>query len=242
MAVRHGPQTTPRIRLLACATVLEEMRPLLSPGVDLEMFDFGLHLHPEGLREALQAAVDEAGHNYDVVLLGYGLCSMAVVGLKANGCTLVVPRADDCITVFLGSQAEYTRRSKEEPGTYYLTKGWIAVGDTLLDEYNRMVTAYGEKRAERMMSLMLRHYKRILYIDTGHDDQGPHRDHARAIAEHFNLEYHEVPGSNRLLLKMLNGPWDDEFVVAEPGSTIEYKDFKTTATTSANLTIGGVAR
>ncbi len=228
--------------MLACATVLEEIRPLLGEDTDVEMFDFGLHLHPEGLRDALQEAVDEAGKEHDVVLLGYGLCSMAVVGLRANGCTVVIPRVDDCIAAFLGSQAEYERRAKEEPGTYYLTKGWIEVSDTLLDEYHRMASTYGEDRARRMMSLMLRHYKRLVYIDTGHNDQEPYRDQARAVAEHFGLEFQEIPGSRRLMMKLLNGPWDDEFVVAEPGTTIEYSDFKTTATTTANLVIGSAGK
>jgi hypothetical protein len=214
-----------KVKVLACATVLEEMRPLLSPEVDVEMFDFGLHLHPEGLRDALQTAVDAAGAEYDVVLLGYGLCSMAVVGLKASGCTIVVPRVDDCIAAFLGSQHEYEERSREEPGTYYVTKGWIEVSDTLLDEYHRLVERHGEERAMRMMGLMLRHYKRLIYIDTGHHDQEPYRNQARAIADHFALEYREITGDNRLLVKLLNGPWDDDFVVAGPGSTIEYADF-----------------
>jgi hypothetical protein len=34
---------------------------------------------------------------------------------------------------------------------------------------------------------------------------------------------------------MLNGPWDDDFVVARPGETISYTDFKTTATGMCNL-------
>lgn len=229
-----------RSRILACATVLEEIRPLLPAGVETAEFDFGLHLRPDGLREALQTAVDEAGKDNDVVLLGYGLCSMAVVGLEANGCTIVIPRVDDCIAAFLGSQAEYRRRSKEEPGTYYLTKGWIEVSDTLLDEYNRVAAKHGETQAERVMSILLRHYKRLMYIDTGHEDQDTYRDQARAIAERFDLEYQEIPGSNRLLTKLINGPWDDEFVVAEPGTTVQYTDFATTATTAANLNIGGV--
>lgn len=228
-----------RNKILACATVLEEMRPLLPPNVDVEEFDFGLHLRPDGLRHALQRAVDEAGKTSEVVLLGYGLCSMAVVGLKANGCTVVVPRVDDCIGAFLGSQDEYRRRSKEEPGTYYLTKGWIEVSDTLLDEHNRVVEKYGAAQAERVMSIMLRHYKRLVYIDTGLDDE-LHREQARAIADHFDLEYHEIQGSNRLLLKLINGPWDSEFVVAEPGTTIDYAAFGTDATVAANLDIGGV--
>jgi hypothetical protein len=56
---------------------------------------------------------------------------MAVIGLRANGCTLVVPRVDDCISIFLGSHGAYKQQAGAEPGTYYLTKGWIEVGDTL---------------------------------------------------------------------------------------------------------------
>jgi Protein of unknown function (DUF1638) len=227
----------PRIKVLACATVLEELGPLMPDDMDVAEFDFGLHLHPEGLRDALQAAVDTAAADHDVVVLGYGLCSMAVVGLRANGCTVVVPRVDDCIAAFLGSQEEYRRRTKEEPGTYYLTKGWIEVSDTLLDEYRRLVDAYGDQRAERMMSLMLRHYKRLVFIDTGHVDQERYRRQARAIADRFGLAYQEIPGSQRLLLKLLNGPWDDEFVVAEPGGTIRFDEFRTTATTTANAIV-----
>lgn len=239
MTASKPSQLAAKKKVLACATVLEEIRPLLPSEVDVDVFDFGLHLQPANLRHALQAAVDAAGEDHDVVLLGYGLCSMAVVGLKANGCKIVAPRVDDCIAAFLGSQNDYEKRSKEEPGTYYLTKGWIEVSDTLLDEYHRLAARHGEERAMRMMGLMLRHYKRLVYIDTGHNDQEPYREKARAMADHFGLEYQEIAGDNRLLVKLLNGPWDEDFVVAEAGSTIEYADFKTTAT-SAKLVIGGV--
>ena len=234
----HNRHSARNVKVLACATVLEEIRPLLPPDMAVEVFDFGLHTKPGGLREALQGAVDKAGEDHDVVLLGYGLCSMAVVGLKANGCTIVVPRVDDCIGAFLGSQEEYLARSAEEPGTYYLTKGWIEVGDTLLDEYRRMVARHGEEKATRMMALMLEHYRRLVYIDTGHSDQEPYREQARAIAAHFDLEYQEITGSNRLLCKLLNGPWDDDFVIVPPGGTVDYNDFRTTAPVAASLTIG----
>lgn len=236
---RDGPIEAPsrRVKLLACATVLEELQPLIPADIEYEVFDFGLHVRPEGLRGALQSAVDEAAQDHDVILLGYGLCSMAVVGLRSEACTLVVPRVDDCIAAFLGSQEEYRRRAREEPGTYYLTKGWIAVGDTLLDEHRRMAETYGEERADRMFELMLRHYRRLVYIDTGHRDQAPYREIARSIADRFGLDFVEIPGSQRLLVKLLSGPWDDEFVVAPPGTTIEYADFRTSASVAANLVL-----
>lgn len=224
-----------RTKVIACATVIEEMLPLMPPDLDYEVLDFGLHLVPGSLKLRLQEAIDVACVDYDTLILGYGLCSMAVVGLQSRNCTIVVPRVDDCIACFLGSRDAYTEQNKKEPGTYYLTKGWIEVSDTLLDEYNRSVEKYGQSRAERIMRIMLNNYKRLVYIDTGTDNQDYYREYARNVADKFNLRFEEVKGSNSLIYRTLFGPWDDDFVVAQPGQTIQYIDFKTSATTTNNL-------
>lgn len=218
----------PRTRVIACATVIEEMLPLLPAGVTYQVLDFGLHLRPENLRTALQEAVDSAGAEADTVILGYGLCSMAVTGLRATNCTLVVPRVDDCIAIFLGSRSAYTQQARKEPGTYYLTKGWIEVSDTLLDEYERAIERYGRQRADRIMHLMLKNYTRLAFIDTGQHEQERYREYARRAAKILGLRYEEIPGSNALLKAMLDGPWDGDFVVACPGETITYADFRRT--------------
>jgi hypothetical protein len=224
-----------RTKVIACATVIEEMLPLLPAEMQVEVLDFGLHLHPGNLRETLQQTIDTAGETADTILLGYGLCSMAVVGLTANNCTLVVPRVDDCIAIFLGSRDAYTEQASKEPGTYYLTKGWIEVSDTPFSEFKRMAEKYGETRARRMVKLMLKNYTRLAYIDTGQQDQERYLDYARRTAEEFDLRLEEIDGSDALVRKLLFGPWDDDFVVTPPGQTISYVDFKTTATTMCNL-------
>ena len=216
-----------RTVILACATVIEEMLPHVPADVACRVLDFGLHIRPTALKEALQAAIDALPVAVETVILGYGLCSQAVVGLRARDCTLVVPRVDDCIAIFLGSDAAYRRQQRAEPGTYYLTKGWIEVSDTLLTEYERVVEQYGQKRADRVMELMLDNYTRLAYIDTGHQDQARYRAYARRAAETLHLRYEEVVGSDALVQKMIFGPWDDDFVVAQPGETITYLDFKT---------------
>ncbi len=217
---------TGHTKIIACATVIEEMLPHLPPGVSYEVLDFGLHIRPENLRSALQQAIDAASETAATTILGYGLCSQAVVGLTATGCTLVVPRVDDCIAIFLGSDGAYREQQRAEPGSYYLTKGWIEVSDTLLDEYERTVEVYGQKRADRMMQLMLKNYTRLAFIDTGQHEQERYREYARRAAQRLGLRYEEIPGCDALVIKMLNGPWDDEFVVARPGETITYLDFK----------------
>ena len=131
---------------MACATVIEEMYPFIPEGMRYQVFDFGLHVNPGKLRQTLQEAVDGVGGQYETIILGYGLCSQAVVGIKANGCRLVVPRVDDCIALFLGSRSAYSAQCRAEPGTYYLTKGWIEVGDTPFSEYDRSIQLYGKER------------------------------------------------------------------------------------------------
>lgn len=216
----------PSRTILACATVMEELQPLLPPDVSAQMLDFGLHVDPAKLKAALQTAIDTAGETSDEVILGYGLCSMAVMGLQANGCALVVPRVDDCISIFLGSRAEYMRQIAQAPGTYYLTKGWIEVGDTPFSEYDRLVERYGEKRADRLIRLSIKHYTRLALIDTGRGgDMERYRDYARALANRWDLRFEEIQGSNTLVRKMIYGPWDDDFVVMQPGETIRYHHF-----------------
>jgi hypothetical protein len=219
-----------RTKIIACTTVLEEMQPFLPQGMAYEVLDFGLHRTPGKLRQQLQAAVDASGNSYDTLLLGYGLCSMAVVGLKSNDCTLVMPRVDDCIAIFLGSRQAYSEQASREPGTYYLTKGWIEVADTPFDEYERLVVKYGQESADWIMKTMLKNYTRLVYIDTGRGDKQQYIDYAQKTASQFNLRFEELPGSNALVLKLLTGPWDDDFLVVQPGQTLTYQDFSTTAT------------
>lgn len=214
-----------RRRVIACATVIEEMRPLLPPDVPYEVLDFGLHLRPQDLKRVLQEKIDEASQQADVVILGYGLCSMAVVGLKATTATVVVSRSDDCIAIFLGSCAAYKQQASKEPGTYYLTKGWIEVGDTPFSEHEKLVEKYGEAKAMRMMKLTLKNYTRLAFINTGDYNLETYREYARRTGEKFALRYEEIDGSPALVQKMIAGPWDDEFVVVSPGETITYEMF-----------------
>lgn len=214
-----------RRRVIACATVVEEITPLLPDEVASETLDFGLHLRPEHLKTALQEKINEASQQADVLLLGYGLCSMAVVGLRATTAHLVIPRTDDCIAIFLGSCNAYKEQSNKEPGTYYLTKGWIEVGDTPFDEHKLLIEKYGREKAERMTRLLLKNYKRLAFINTGQYEIEKYREYSKQTADEFGLRFEEIEGSPSLVQKLVSGPWDDEFVVIPPGGIVTYQDF-----------------
>jgi hypothetical protein len=214
-----------RRRVLACATVIEEITSLLPNEIASETLDFGLHLRPEHLKTTLQERINEASQHADVLLLGYGLCSMAVVGLRATTAHLVIPRTDDCIAIFLGSCKAYKEQSKKEPGTYYLTKGWIEVGDTPFDEHRFLIEKYGQEKADRMTRLLLKNYRRLAFINTGQYEIEKYREYSKKTADEFGLRFEEIEGSPSLVQKLVAGPWDEEFVVIPPGGSVTYQDF-----------------
>ncbi|HEX7474367.1 MAG TPA: DUF1638 domain-containing protein [Dehalococcoidales bacterium] len=215
-----------RCLVISCATVFEEIQPLMPAGMRSSVLEFGLHVDPIKLRQRLQLTIDSLPADVEYVLLGYGLCSQAVTGLKSDTRTLVVPRVDDCIALFLGSVAEYEFQHKSQPGTLYLTKGWIEAGGSPLENQNDMVKRYGEKKAKALLAQMLKNYTRLVFINTGNYELERYRQSSRDTAAELNLRYEEIKGSNNILRKLLYGPWDGQFVVAKPGKTIVFADFR----------------
>jgi hypothetical protein len=225
----NGPYSG-RTKIVACATVIEEMLPHLPSRLETRVLDFGLHIKPKELKRTLQRTIDAMSPEADTILLGYGLCSQAVVELRANECTLVVPKVDDCIAMFLGSGTAYRAQFRAEPGTYYLTKGWIEAGDSPFAEYDSLAEQYGEEKARWLLRQILKNYTRLALINTGQYEMERYRAYACSTAERWGLRYEEIPGSDALIVRLLHGPWDGDFVVARPGETISFLDFRTTGT------------
>jgi hypothetical protein len=212
-------------KIIACQVVVEEILPILPQGMDCEALDFGLHVNPDKLRKTLQEKIDASGTGKGTILLGYGLCSRSVVGLRSERCSLVLPRVDDCIGIFLGSREAYLKQAKTEPGTYYLTKGWIEAGDDLFGSYHQMVERYGPGLAERLIKRMLQNYTRLVFINTGKYKVEHYREYSKRIASRYDLRFEEIGGSPALLDKIVNGSWDEDFIVVPPGQAISYEAF-----------------
>jgi hypothetical protein len=212
-------------KLIACATVIEEMLPLIPPEMSYAVLEFGLHSNPDKLRAALQDAIDAASPNIKTILLGFGLCAKAAIGLKSGNRTLVIPKADDCITIFLGSIAQYRQQQQLEPGTLYMTKGWIEAGTPLDEQREILAKKYGENKAGILFKKMLQGYKRLGFINTGNYELERYRIRSRESAQRLDLRYEEIQGDNSLVKKLLSGPWDEEFVVVPPGRTVELSHF-----------------
>jgi hypothetical protein len=209
--------------------MVDEIRRFLPAEVEVEAFEISQHVRPKLLKESLQAAIDRADGKYEVILLGYGLCSQAVVGLAAQKSRLVVPRLHDCIGVFLGSHEAYKKEMSKDHA-YFLTHGYISgyIADQSgpLSELERAVKRYGRQRAEKLLAEMMKPYKRLVYIRTteapGLEED---RKYSRDMAERFHMRYEEMEGTSALLERMVKGEWGEDFVVAAPGQEITLEQF-----------------
>jgi hypothetical protein len=214
-----------RSKIIACETVADAIRGLIPTEMESEFLAFGLHIVPDSLHDAIQKAIDTTREDVDTILLGYGLCSKGAIGLQAHRWRLVVPKVDDCIALFLGSRSEYRKQCLAEPGTFYLTKGWIECGDDPYTEYLKMVDRYGPDKAFRLEKAVIANYTRLAFIHTVDEQIERYRAYARKVAGLFDLKYEEIQGSRILLGKLIQGRWDEDFLVIEPGGSVEYDMF-----------------
>ncbi|NLG26514.1 MAG: DUF1638 domain-containing protein [Chloroflexi bacterium] len=232
-----------RIRMLSCEVLARQIYYVaaFAPHViDIDLVDKGLHSEPDRLRDELQRRLDAVpAGRYDVITLGYGLCSNALVGLTCPHTPMVLPRAHDCITLYLGSGERYACEFRETPGTYwytpdYMERGvtagsWVALGASSSDAdmeqvYNEYVDKYGRDNADYLMEVMgawQQHYSRAAYIETQEIALPDYRDQVRAEAERRGWRFAQLAGSLVILRDLLEGRWDEaRFLRIEPGLTI----------------------
>ncbi|CVK19368.1 DUF1638 domain-containing protein [Sporomusa sphaeroides] len=211
--------------ILACQTLRDELKlTIKETGVSFPTIyvESGLHNTPELLHKRIQEEINRID-NIDVILLLFGYCGNSLLGIKSDKAKLVIPKVDDCIPLLLGS-CEARKNISKEMGTYFLTKGWLDYENNLLREYDRCIERYGQVRTSKIMKIMLGHYKRFMLIDTGAYPVEEVLPRTQAFAERLTMQHEVAQGSLRLFHKLLTGPWDEEFLVLEPGNAVTMSD------------------
>jgi len=230
-----------RLKLIACKALYREISLISATCesfIDVTYLRQGLHDTPDLLRDVLieEIKMIDAGEDvhtfksqyinrdFDAILLGYGLCANGIIGVGSQKYPIVVPRAHDCITLYLGAKEKYQEYFDAHGGTFWYNASWIENGFTpseqsdieMLEIYTER---YGEDNAKYLMDLELtENYDRCAYVKWEELLFPHHEQYARDAAKYRGWEFELVNGDSSLLRDFLEGRWDeDRFVTALPG-------------------------
>jgi hypothetical protein len=228
------------LKLLACNVFMREACLCIarSPHViDVDFFELGEHAQPQRLNAALQARIDQLEQSpkrYDAILLLYGLCGNAAIGLQARSTRLVLPRAHDCGTILLGSKERFQEHFQDHPSTPFSCIGFLERGSYYLrteggqhqihygDQYAALVAQYGEDNARYIWDSMYPENpdpltSRAVFIEVAETGGLGAAERFRTQAEDHGKTCVQLDGSLRLIECLLNGDWDPaDFLIVEP--------------------------
>ncbi len=216
-------------KIIACASIKPELDHVKGDADDviIKYLPQNLHRDPTKLKKILQDAIDNMSSENGKVILGFGLCSNAIVDIKAPKQGLYVPRVHDCITFYLGSREKYKNLFSKYPGTYYLTKSWINDNkDPLGLVENEYTERVGREMAEETMQQEIKNYKYISFVNTAGNNAKKFSERAKKNAKHFNKKYIEYKGNDDFFKKIVFGPHEEpDFIYVEPNEKIKQKEF-----------------
>jgi hypothetical protein len=232
------------LKLIACKVLFRELSMIAATSenfVDATYLRQGLHDTPELLYKALQDEIDkiDAGddlhtfkspyttRDFDAILLGYGLCANGVVGVSSKKYKIVVPRAHDCITLFLGSKEKYKDYFDKHGGTFWYNASWNENSCTPSEQTDKEMLEiyterYGEENAQYLLEAeMTENYNRCTYIKWDELDFPRHEQYTKDAAVYREWQYDCVLGDSGLLRDFIGGNWDEErFLTVLPGEKI----------------------
>lgn len=186
--------------------------------------DRRFHVEPEQMKAHILQTVAQIPEEYDTILVAMGFCGGSWDGLMFDR-TIVIPRVDDCISLLLHTDDEYHPNLKQMGHMYMTDKDPNEFSpQRLLD---KLAETRSKEEANAIFHAWFDSYSHLDIVDTGMFDcyEESYVEAAQHHADMIGCELDFVPGSNRLLEKLLKGIWDEQFLVAKQGHRIAHKDF-----------------
>lgn len=233
-----------RYLYIVCAVIKDELCSFLHKKEnDNIVWELPLQLHeqPVLLRQELVKQLKKADHlasstedpqkGIDAIVLVIGLCGGALDGLETGRHPVYIPRAHDCVTLFLGSKERYNDLFNKYNGSaYWFTPAFVRQGCLPTKEYYEEMRKtysehYDEENAQYLVDVeidTLKNYKILSRVDTL---QSPNMDLVRICAEcsrdnAWKIESHNI--NPQLFKDMAEGSFSkNDFLTVPPHGKIK---------------------
>ena len=233
------------LKIIACDVFTREVCYCVAKSphaIDLEFTPKGAHSDSDALRKLLQEKI-EAAHvserKYDAIVLCLGICGNSTIGLISPGTPLVIPRAHDCCTLFLGSKERFKELFGNRPSTPFSSVGYIEHGEEYVREadpvrqqlgldqsYDDYVRKYGEDNAKYIWETLhpdnaSQKQDQVVFIKMPEFDDSSLAAECRQKAAEEGNQFEEIEGSLELIRKLIFGEWNEQdFLVVQEGESI----------------------
>jgi len=224
-----------RLKFVVCSVLKREAYYCAAVSnniVEVCLMKQGLHNEPDKLRAALMDVLtqtqDVQGNRFDAIIMGYGLCSNGIVGLKSD-IPVIIPRAHDCVTLLLGSKERYKEYFDSHRGIYWYSSGWIECSpmpgrERVENTRKEYVEKYGEDNADFLMEMeqnWMKEYQWAAFVEWPQLPSEYYRNFTKQCAEYMKWNYDELEGSPSLVQRLIDGNWDEkDFLILNPGQSI----------------------
>ncbi len=201
------PVQSPRL-VIACRVMEPDLVALAgdAPGLSIQYLEQSLHRTPRRLAPKVQAIIDQAPPDVAQVVLGYGLCSNGIAGVRAGRQELIVPLAEDAsASSWLPWRANAELFGPARAPT--TDPGWLAEnqGPPGHHRARSYVPRVGARERGLGHAGELKHYTHLALIDSGTVPLGRPAPRPWPTPRFFGMQYTELQGQDHYLRQLLHG-------------------------------------
>ncbi len=228
-----------RYKLISCSVfknfvekfIAENMLP-----IDAKFISMGKHLNPEKLNKELQEEIDKTGEEYEAIMLLYGLCGNSILGLTAREIPIIIPRAHDCCTLFLGSREKFVENFEGKQSSEWYSSDYLEEFEKQKDsesfneehwyyglEYEKLVEEYGEDNAKYIYETIYGQNEKteIFFIKTRHEKDSDNLLKLRKDAAEKDIKLVELEGSYCLVKNFLKELFfEEDYLIVLSGYSV----------------------
>jgi hypothetical protein len=164
------------------------------------------------------------------------LCGNSIVGICSENTPIVIPRAHDCCTLFLGSKELFKQHFGGNPSLEWSSAGYMERGDSYIWQgsvgkmmgfdktYEELEDEYGSENASFIWKNLHpeNHSSEMIFINIPGTENLGYIDRFKKLAEDSRQSIRIINGDMRLLKGLLSGKWnDEEYLIVPPGNKIK---------------------